>query len=216
MAGCCDPRGCEDMFGPRFAAHQARRYRRRGLDATEQHIVDFLEGAGIDGATILEIGGGAGQIQLELLRRGAASATNLELVDTYDTQAAQLASQAGMTDRMHRRIVDIAATPDDVAPADVVVLHRVVCCYPDYERLLAAAADRTKSLLVFSYPPRNPVSRTFVAAQNAFFRLSGKSFRTFAHPPDRMVDVLHHHGLVTAYTRPGRMWHVAGMRRQPV
>jgi magnesium-protoporphyrin O-methyltransferase len=203
------------MFGPRFAAHRARRYQRRGLDATEQRIVDFLDDVGIDGATILEIGGGAGQIQLELLRRGAASATNLELVDTYDTQAAQLAAQAGMSERMHRRIVDIAASPDDVAAADVVVLHRVVCCYPDYERLLAAAADRTKSVLVFSYPPRNPVSRALIAAQNAFFRLSGKSFRTFAHPPDRMLDVLHHHGLVTTYTRPGRMWHVAGMRRQP-
>jgi hypothetical protein len=23
-----------------------------------------------------------------------------------------------------------------VEPADVVMLHRVVCCYPDYERLL--------------------------------------------------------------------------------
>jgi 2-polyprenyl-3-methyl-5-hydroxy-6-metoxy-1,4-benzoquinol methylase len=202
------------MFGPRFAAHQARRYRRRGLDATEQRIVDFLDGAGIEGATILEIGGGAGQIQLELLRRGAASATNLELVDTYDTQAVQLAAQAGMTDRINRRIVDIAATPDEVTPADVVVLHRVVCCYPDYERLLAAAADHTKSLLVVSHPPRNPVSRFLVASQNAFFRLSGKSFRTFAHPPDRMMDVLRDHGLVTAYTHRGRLWHVAGLRRE--
>ncbi len=202
------------MFGPRFAAHQARRYRRRGLDATEQHIVDFLDGAGIEGATILEIGGGAGQIQLELLRRGAASATNLELVDTYDTQAVQLATQAGMSDRIHRRIVDIAATPDDVQPADIVVLHRVVCCYPDYDRLLAAAADHAKSLLVFSYPPRNPVSRALVATQNAFFTLRGKSFRTFAHPPDRMLDVLHQRGLHTAYTHRGRLWHVAGTRRQ--
>jgi 2-polyprenyl-3-methyl-5-hydroxy-6-metoxy-1,4-benzoquinol methylase len=202
------------MFGHRFAAHQARRYRRRGLDATEQRIVDFLDGVGIDGATILEIGGGAGQIQLELLRRGAASATNLELVNTYDAQAAELAETAGMGNRMHRRVVDIAATPGDVQPADVVVLHRVVCCYPDYERLLAAAADHTKSLLVFSYPPRNPVSRALVAAQNAFFALTGKSFRTFAHPPERMLKVLHDHGLTTTYTHRGRLWHVAGMRRQ--
>jgi 2-polyprenyl-3-methyl-5-hydroxy-6-metoxy-1,4-benzoquinol methylase len=202
------------MFGPRFAAHQARRYRRRGLDATERRIVDFLASVGIEGATILEIGGGAGQIQLELLRRGAASATNLELVDTYDTQAAQLAETAGMSDRMHRRIVDIAANPGDVKPADVVVLHRVVCCYPDYDRLLAAAADHAKALLVFSYPPRNSISRALVAAQNTFFKLSGKSFRTFAHPPERMQDVLHHRGLVTTYSHRGRMWHVAGMRRQ--
>ena len=115
---------------------------------------------------------------------------------------------------MHRRIVDIAANPDDVEPADVVVLHRVVCCYPDYDRLLAAAADHAKSLLVFSYPPRNPVSRALVAAQNAFFKVSGKSFRTFAHPPDRMLGVLHHRGLADGVHAPGRIWHVAGLRRQ--
>ena len=34
-------------------------------------MVEFLESRGIDGATVLEIGGGIGEIQLELLKRGA-------------------------------------------------------------------------------------------------------------------------------------------------
>jgi hypothetical protein len=50
-----------------------------------------------------------------------------------------------------------------VAPADLVILHRVVCCYPDYERLLTAAADHARRALVFSYPPRNPLSRASYA-----------------------------------------------------
>ena len=41
-------------------------------------------------------------------------------------------------------------------PADVVVLHRVVCCYPDYQRLLGAAASHAGRLLVFSHPPPTP------------------------------------------------------------
>ena len=45
-----------------------------------------------------------------------------------------------MADRVDRRLLDIAAEPERVEPADIVVLHRVVCCYPDYERLLTAAA----------------------------------------------------------------------------
>ena len=48
-----------------------------------------------------------------------------------------------MGDRIERRILDIAVDPQDVEAADVVVLHRVVCCYPDVGRLLAAAADHT-------------------------------------------------------------------------
>jgi magnesium-protoporphyrin O-methyltransferase len=39
-----------------------------------------------------------------------------------------------------------------------MVLHRVMCCYPDYARLLGAAADHARHALVFSYPARNLLS----------------------------------------------------------
>jgi hypothetical protein len=38
----------------------------------------------------------------------------------------------------------------------LMVLHRVMCCYPDYARLLGAVVDT--HALVFSYPARNLLS----------------------------------------------------------
>jgi 2-polyprenyl-3-methyl-5-hydroxy-6-metoxy-1,4-benzoquinol methylase len=213
MAGCCDPRGCNDMFGPRFARHLASRYRKRGLDKAATRIVEFVAGHGLEGATILEVGGGVGAIQIELLRRGARRATNLELVDVYDTGANRLAAAAGVSDRVTRRLVDIAATPDDVEPADVVILHRVVCCYPDYERLLTAAADHARRVLVFSHPPRNLASRAVMTAQNSAFRLMGKTFRTFTHSPGAMVAVAETRGMRREYAHRGRVWQVVGLTR---
>jgi 16S rRNA G966 N2-methylase RsmD len=213
MSGCCDPRGCNDIFGPRFARHLTSRYRKRGLDKTAARMAEFIVDHGITDATILEIGGGIGDIQLELLGRGARHATNLELVDAYDTAANDLARAAGMSDRVTRRQVDIAATPDAVPPADIVILHRVVCCYPDYERLLTSAADHARRLLVFSHPPRNPVSRALMAAQNLTFRLLGKSFRTYTHPPAAMVAVAERSGMRTRYTYHGPVWQVVGLSR---
>jgi len=64
---CCDPRGCDQFFSPRFACRVARRYRKRGVDKTARQMIAFLEQRGIEGATVLEIGGGVGEIQLELL-----------------------------------------------------------------------------------------------------------------------------------------------------
>lgn len=215
MAGCCDPQGYDEVFGGRFARRLARRYQRRGLGAIEQRIVDLCADRGLDGATVLEIGGGVGEIQLELLRRGAAEAVNLELVDGYDTEARRLAADAGLSGRVRRRLVDIAATPDQVEAADLVVLHRVVCCYPDYERLLGAAADHARRLLVFSYPPRSALSVAVLATQNAWFRLTGKSFRTFAHPPQAMLEVLRERGLRPTYRHRERVWWVAGLERPP-
>jgi len=83
MANCCDPRGCDAFFGERFARRVAKRYRARGLDRTARHIVGFLAERGVEGATVLEVGGGVGEIQIELLKRGARRAVNLELSGAY-------------------------------------------------------------------------------------------------------------------------------------
>ena len=201
------------MFGARFAKRRAARYRRRGLDPTARTIVELVTQGGVTGATVLEIGGGVGEIQLELLRRGAASATNLELSPGYEHEAAALIEEAGVGGRVHRRLVDIATDPTAVEPADIVVLHRVVCCYPDVAKLLGAAADHARSQLVFSHPPRNAVTRAVVATQNLLFRVIGRDFRTFAHPPDAMFAVLAEHGLQLRGRHSGRMWQVAAAGR---
>jgi protein-L-isoaspartate O-methyltransferase len=192
----------------------ARRYRKRGLDKTAGRIVAFLEREGVESASVLEIGGGVGDIQLELLKRGAVSAVNLELSDAYDAEARELLREAGIDEsRVMRRLHDIAEDPEGVEPADVVVLHRVVCCYPDYERLLGAAAARAGRLLVFSHPPRNVASRAFIRVQNLVLRLGRKEFRTYAHPPAAMLDVCRAGGLRSAYAHAGVVWQVEGLSR---
>lgn len=213
MAGFCNPRGCDRFFGTRFARRVAKRYRKRGLDKPSRQIVEFLQSRGLDGTTVLEVGGGVGEIQLELLKRGAGRTINLELSPAYEHEAAQLIREAGVEGRVERRRHDIAVDPAAVEPVDVVLLHRVVCCYPDYERLLGAAADHAQRLLVFSHPPRNPISRSIIAAQNLGFRLVGREFRTFAHPPPAMLAVLEQHGLRHTFTHRGLPWQVAGLER---
>jgi 2-polyprenyl-3-methyl-5-hydroxy-6-metoxy-1,4-benzoquinol methylase len=213
MAGCCPSRDYRRFFNQRFARRLADRYRKRGLDPTAQTMVAFLQGLGIEGATVLEIGGGVGDIEIELLQAGAARAQNLELSPAYEQPARTLAGQAGVQGRIDWRLHDLAEDPGAVTPADLVVLHRVVCCYPDYERLLAAAADHARRALVFSYPPRNPLSRVFYGGFNLVMRLTGSSFRGFAHPPGAMLAVLEDHGLRRTFERHSRIWQVAGLER---
>ena len=213
MSDCCGPDRYDEVFGARFARRVARRCGRRGLDRTRQRIIDFLVDRGIEGATVLEIGGGIGELHVELLRRGARSATNLELSSGYELEAARLLDASGLGERVTRRSLDIAMAPDTVAPADVVVLHRVVCCYPDYERLLGAAASHAQRLLVFSHPPQNLVSRGVFGVENALRRVSRDDFRAFVHPPDAMTAVVESQGMVRRYRHPGWAWSVVGFDR---
>lgn len=226
MSGCCapvppnpgqggaDPDRYRSVFTAQFSRSITRRYERKGLRSAEQRIVDFLASRGLEGATVLEVGGGAGEIQLELLARGAARSTNLELSDGYEADAERLIARAGMAGRVERRLgVDLAATPDAVQPADVVVLHRVVCCYPDYAALLGAAASHARKAIAFSYPPSGPLARLGLRVGNAMLRLSGRSFRGFAHDPGAMIDVVRAHGLEPVYQHRSGVWSVTGAVR---
>ena len=176
-------------------------------------MADFVAARGLEGATVLEIGGGVGEIQIELLKAGAARTTHLELSPAYDGEARRLAEEHGVAGRVERRLHDIAAEPDLVARADVVVLHRVVCCYPDYERLLGAAADHAGRVLVFSYPARSVLTRVFMTVANSIQALLRRDFRSFTHPPEAMLAVLDRRGLRRTYEHRGRIWQIAGLER---
>ena len=204
MKCCQTSTGYGDFFSPEQARREARRYQRKGLGAASRWVVDAVRERGIEGKSVLEPGGGIGAIELELLKAGAAHSTVVELSPGYEEVAAQLAREAGVTGRMERHVGDFAA--DGTEPADVVVLHRVVCCYPDYEVLLGAAAEKAQHMLVFTYPPRNVVSRALLGIVNLWLRIRGTEFRTFAHPPQKMVDVVRRAGFEPYARRRGGIW----------
>ena len=214
---CCAPHppgGYDREFNARFARRLARRYRREGLTPSASLVLDFAGSIGLEGASLLEIGGGIGDIQLEALKRGASHTTNVELSSAYEPEAARLLDEAGVRDRATRMLgVDLARMPEAVEPADIVVLHRVVCCYPDYEHLLAAAAGRAKRAVVFSHPPRTLLARFSARAINTLYALTGNPYRAFAHTPDAMIAVLRGRGLEPRYRDASGPWHVVGAVR---
>jgi magnesium-protoporphyrin O-methyltransferase len=109
--------------------------------------------------------------------------------------------------------VDLAVEPDSVEPADIVVLHRVVCCYPDYDRLLTAAARHARQLLVFSHPPNTWMTRTSLRFGNLFLRMTGNPYRGFIHSPEAMVEVAARNGLSPRYRHRDRVWSIVGAVR---
>ena len=78
---CCADPDCGGFFTERVARRDAKGYRRKGLGSLSGSIVRFLADRGVEGATVLEAGGGIGAIQLELLKAGAANATNVEPIN---------------------------------------------------------------------------------------------------------------------------------------
>ena len=217
MDECCGaptPDVYEQEFDDRFARKLAREYRRHGLTPAARRIVDFAGSNGLDGATVLEIGGGIGTIQLELLRRGASRTTNLELSGAYEAEANRLLDESGLRGRATRVVgVDLAVSSTEIDAADIVILHRVVCCYPDYDALLTAAARHARRAVVFSHPPRTWFTRALLRTDNLRYRITGNPFRGFVHPPESMIAVLARHGFTPRYRHRDRVWSIVGAVR---
>jgi 2-polyprenyl-3-methyl-5-hydroxy-6-metoxy-1,4-benzoquinol methylase len=216
MSRCCQPpRGCTRLFSKRAARRDAKHYRRDGVDDTAEEMISFLRGRGIEGVSVLEIGGGIGAIQLELLKAGAARATNLELSPEYEEVADELAHEEGVAERVERRLGDVVSEPALAGEADAVVMHRVVCCYPDYDALVGAASERARRCLVMSFPRPRWAIRAAVSLVNLCARLLRWEFRAWVHPPEAVVEAAERRGLRLASESRGRIWQVAALERVP-
>jgi hypothetical protein len=202
------------FFRTNVARRDARRYRRKGVDRAARGLVDAVKARGVQDALVLEGGGGVGAIQIELLEAGAAKAVNVELSSAYEEEAESLLRERGLEGRVERRLGDFVAAADELPRADVVVLHRAVCCYPDGRAFVAAAAERSTRLLAFTVPHDSLLTRLGVRAINLLLRLRGCGFRTFAHRMPELLDAARAEGLRPVAVDPvGLVWRLALLER---
>ena len=207
MTSCC-ARDYEKMFGHKTAERDARRFRQRGLRGSAKALAELA--GDVHGESVLEIGGGIGTIEIELLEAGAERTTNVELAATYEDTARALLVERGLGERVDRRIGDFVADAGDIAAHDVVVMHRVVCCYPDVDALVGAAADRARRRLVLTYPQERAIVRVGFRVGNALLKLRGTTFRAYVHPVRRIEAAAQAHGLAPeTRVRHGFLWESA-------
>jgi methyltransferase family protein len=208
VTGCCC-QGVDKVFGERTAQHDLRRYRKRGPAKPTRMLVEALAREGVDGATVLDIGGGVGAIQQELLDAGAARATGVEASEAYLRAAAEEARRRGHDDRVSHVRGDFVELAGTVEPADVVTLDRVICCYPDMEALVGRSADRARRLYGLVYPREAWWVALGIRVTNLGMRMTRRRFRAHLHRTSAVDAVAREHGLAPKLARrAGPVWQV--------
>jgi magnesium-protoporphyrin O-methyltransferase len=214
VSGCCRPAAYADAFDEKQARKDARRYRRKGLPRDAAFAVDFLRRRKAERLTVLEVGGGVGALQIELLRAGAATAVNVELSPAYEGLAKELLREAGFPEQaVDRRLGDFVERADDFESAEAVVLNRVVCCYPDGEALVAAAAAKTSRYLVLTYPPDHRLARLLVAVGNWWLERRGVDVKSYAHSHAAIQRAAEAQGLRLVAERRAPIWSAVAFER---
>lgn len=206
MSDCCDPIPYRSLFDEKTAEQRLRDYRRNGLEPTAAGLVEFLRELGVEGKTVLEVGGGVGEIQVELLESGAERTVNVELSDGYEGAAARLLAEKGLTDRVERRLGDFVEQGGEIEPADIVVLYRVICCYPWMERLVDSATSHTRSVLALAFPRDHWLGHVCVGFANTVNRLRGRAFQSYVHPVSEIESRVTGSGMSRVYGRRSTVW----------
>jgi hypothetical protein len=213
VPSCCRAQVCEEIFKPKTARRQLKRYRKKGPDPLERKMLASIPPDELDGARVLEIGGGIGAMQAELLSAGARQGEVVELVSAYEPYARELAREKGIETRSIFRVADILQHPESVAPAHIVILNRVVCCSPDGVRLTGEAARHAQRTLVLSFPRDRFLVRLFVRVVNGTLRLMGRSFRSFVHQKASLYASAENEGFRVGETGRRFVWEYAMLRR---
>jgi hypothetical protein len=103
---------------------------------------------------------------------------------------------------------DFTLDADSIPVADIVILHRVVCCYPDMPSLVSAAARHARRRLALSFPRNAWYMRLTIEAQALWMRMKGLSFRTYVHSPNAIFRVAAEAGLKPVHQAYSGPWQI--------
>jgi magnesium-protoporphyrin O-methyltransferase len=199
MSCCKQCEGLENLFDDGTAKSELEAYRKNGPAKATRLLLDYLRGAGVNGLTLLDIGGGVGAIQHELVASGVSATVDVDASRAYLGAAKAEANRRGYADRAqyhHGNFLDLAP---QLEPADIVTLDRVICCFPDMPGMVGRSAERAKRFYGLIYPRDTWYMRAGERVGDALLWLSRSKFRFFVHPAAAVDQLVRAAGLQPRY-----------------
>lgn len=216
MSDCCPHcQGADRFFDDAQARADLEAYQREGVTGTTRRLVNYIKSLGVAGLTLLDIGGGIGAIQHELIAAGAVSSVDVDASRAYIALAKEEAQRRGYAERAAYHHGDFVALADQLDPADIVTLDRAICCYPDVRALVGAAAAKTQRYLGLVYP-RDVWWGRYLAQPllNLYFRVRRNPFRFFVHSSQLVDSIALDNGLRKHSHKQTGFWQVVVYVRQ--
>ncbi len=208
MPPCPHCQGAEKFFDAGTARGDLEEYRQHGPAKTTQLLLKAIRGAAHVDKTLLDIGGGVGAIQHELLADTVESAVHVDASTAYLGASQEEANKRGHLERVKYLYGNFVELASEVEPADIVTLDRVLCCYPDMPALVAASTSHARQLYGVIYPRDIWWMRLAGRAMNAWFWLRRNPFRFFVHPASIVDSTIRASGFVQRYHQNSGMWQV--------
>lgn len=204
---CCDHCiGADEIFSRKTAERDLKRYNRKGPDKSTRLFLDNIRKQELQDATLLDIGGGIGAVSFELFKDGLAESVHVDASTGYLDTSKKEAEKRGLMNRINYLYGDFTDIADRLGPADYVTLDRVVCCYPEMEKLVEKSAGKCRKQIALVYPRDRLITRFVLKIGNIWFKLRKLAFRTYLHPPESIGRLLEQNGFRRVFKGHTIVW----------
>lgn len=206
MTCCCPHSRSASRCFSLFARCYRWRFEYRGFEPSQRRLLEGIEQAGYRDKTLLEVGSGVGHLHQTLLEGGARSAVGIDLAPAMIEQAKDWAERRGLSDQVRYITGDFMDSGESIGSAQITILDKVVCCYPDAEGLIQHALNKTGEIFALTYPRRTWYTRLGVAIAALFMRLIGSAFRPYVHDPQQIEQWIRDAGFSPCYENRTLVW----------
>ena len=197
------------MFDKKAAKRELKRYLKKGPSKTTSMLLDAIHEKGVQGLDFLDIGGGIGAIQYDLIKAGASSGTSIEASSAYIDAVKEETLQNDLVERVSYKHGDFTTMASDVDSADIVTLDKVICCYDDMSELVGLSSKLARKIYAVIYPRDVWWTKLALLMVNFYPRIKGSSFRVFIHPTKKVEEIIFGNGLKRNYYATTLFWQVA-------
>jgi 2-polyprenyl-3-methyl-5-hydroxy-6-metoxy-1,4-benzoquinol methylase len=206
MSCCCPHSNSANRFFSFFAGRYRKRFEKKGFEPSQKQLLEGLQQAGYQNTSILEIGSGVGHLHQTLLEQGAKSAIGIDLASKMIEEAQHWAEERGLTDRAEYLEGDFMEISGSVPDADVTVLDKVVCCYPDADGLVHKSLDRTNRVYALTYPRNRWYVRLVMGMTALVMKIMRSDFRSYVHDPELIEEWIRGAGFDKIYQDNNLVW----------
>ncbi len=203
---CCSATATH--FGNSFVEAEIRKFEVGQTHVATRHLLRTLIEYEVRGLNLLEVGGGIGTVTLDLMKAGVKKSTFVEISPAFLEAAAFRARQTHFAERIDFIGADFVAIQEQIEPADLVVMDRVVCCYPDARLLVEAGLSKCRRMFGLSYPKDSLASRLDTWVKNRRRRKAGNPFRTFVHSEDLIRGLIAAAGFGRRFSTTSPLWQI--------
>jgi len=180
---------------------------------TTRQLVDAVSADGVEQLTLLDIGGGLGGVQHELIDKGVLRTTHVDASRAYLQAAQEEAGDRNLLDKITFVAGDFVEVGEKIPQADIVTLDRVVCCYDDMQGLIRLSAKKARRTYGLVFPRDIWLFKLFLPIANFVLKLRGSSFRIFLHSTQQIEGIIKSTGLSLETKQKAGFWQILVFNR---